>query len=99
MAQAHFDYFSYTTLNEDEAPEFDTPEYEDWAENNILDFANATEEQRFEQTFDNAGCVIYIIDEGNNITYNFGDDYEDKTPNNVTDIQKMIDLQKQLGLE
>lgn len=44
-------------------------------------------------------CPLFIIDEGNNITYSYGEDYTDKTPNKVTDIETMIKLQKDLGLE
>lgn len=44
-------------------------------------------------------CPIYIIDEGNNITYDLGNDYEDKTPNKITNLDTMLKLQRELGLE
>jgi hypothetical protein len=48
---------------------------------------------------ENYGCNLFIIDEENNITYEFEENYEDKTPNKVTDLNTMLQLQKDLGLQ
>ena len=43
-------------------------------------------------------CGIYLIDVGNNITYNYGDDYNNKTPNAVIDLDEAQKVRKMLGL-
>ena len=44
-------------------------------------------------------CAIYIMDVSKLITYNFGEDYEDKTSNVVPDdLDAAIEIRKQLGL-
>jgi len=92
MASCHDTYFSYEKVDWEVVGE----EYD------ALMYGEASPEQRKSMTWEGL-CIsegaMYIIDEGNNITYSFGDDYDDKTPNQVTDIDKMIDMQKQLGLD
>lgn len=95
MAEQHALYRSSIYLGEGE----DTDDDDKW-----LNYSEAEPQERldlYDEFLEMAldMCPLYIIDEGNNITYDFGDDYENKTPNNVTDIQTMINLQKQLGLE
>lgn len=99
MAGAHYTYHGYTMQNEELAPDMNSDEYDTFIENNLLNFMDADESEREIYSFDNDMCNLFIIDEGNNVTYDYGDDYEDKTPNNVTDIQTMIKLQRELGLE
>jgi hypothetical protein len=43
-------------------------------------------------------CAVYIIDVSNNITYNCGEDYNDKTPNAVVDLDKAQQIRTMLGL-
>jgi hypothetical protein len=92
MASCHDTYFSYEKVDWEEMGEDFEP----------LMYGDVSPEERASRVWEGL-CIsegaMYIIDEGNNITYSFGDDYDDKTPNAVTDIDKMIDMQKQLGLE
>ena len=69
-------------------------------EDDYLMYGELSPEERNKYKWDNCDtCIVYIIDEGNNITYDLGDNYEDKTPNEVTNLDTMIKLQKDLGLE
>lgn len=92
MASCHDTYFSYEKVDWEEMGEDFEP----------LMYGDVSPEERASRVWEGL-CIsegaMYIIDEGNNITYSFGDDYDNKTPNQVTDIDKMIDMQKQLGLE
>lgn len=94
MGNAHSTYHSYSQYDWD-LGSMD----EEKISANTLYYATATEDERDTFVWENDMCLIYIIDEGNNITYELGDDYEAKTPNNVTDLSTMIKLQQQLGLE
>jgi len=101
-AGAHWTWHSSFLRNEEDCPDVsDEIAWEDFYEENLLEYWEATEDEResYDGLFENDVCVIYIIDEGNNITYDIGENYEDKTPNKVTDIALMIDLQKRMGLE
>ena len=42
--------------------------------------------------------ATYIIDASENITYSYGDDYTDKTPNRAFDVDKAVWLQKYFGV-
>jgi hypothetical protein len=95
MGNAHVSYHSYSYLGDVEDYEDD----EELLEENTLYYATSTQDEREIQVWENEMCLVYIIDEGNNITYDLGDDYEDKTPNQVADLDTMIKLQKDLGLE
>jgi hypothetical protein len=69
-------------------------------EDDYIMYGSLSPEERSKYEWDNCEtCIVYIIDEGNNITYDLGDDYADKTPNQVADLDTMIKLQKDLGLE
>ena len=94
MGNKHVLYHSYSQYNWDY--EFDSEEK--WEENTLY-YATSAEDERDVFVWENDMCLLYIIDEGNNITYDLGDDYEDKTPNQVADLDTMIKLQKDLGLE
>lgn len=90
MATAHLNYFSVADISKPSAGE---------DEGEFVYYPKATKKQLSKLDFENYMCAVYIIDEGNNITYNYGDDYGDKTPNEVSDIETMIQIQKQLGLQ
>lgn len=44
------------------------------------------------------GCESFVIDVSNNITYNYGEDYDNKTPNQITDLEKAKEIRDKLGL-
>lgn len=96
LAKAHWDYHSYTVL--DYVDERAEPSDEE-DNKSYLSYMNADPLERDIEVWENDECQLYIIDEGNNITYNYGDNYDDKTPNNVTDLDVMIAVQKQMGLK
>jgi hypothetical protein len=99
MATAHWNYYSTAEFDEEIIDSMNLEEFEKYADQNTIYYRNTNPYKLMDYEWENDGCDIYIIDEGNNITYDFGDDYKDKTPNNVTDLQTMLDLQKKLGLE
>ena len=86
MGTSHAEYFSYAEDSYNE----ETDE--------VLSFTDCPPEDRSKYVWASV-CPVYIIDEGNNRTYELGEDYTDATPNQVTDIETMLKIQKQLGLE
>jgi hypothetical protein len=98
MGNAHVSYHSYSHYDWDKEYSEDEDMEEAW-EANTLYYATSSQDERDIFVWENDMCIVYIIDEGNNITYDLGDDYEDKTPNQVSDLDTMIKLQKDLGLE
>jgi len=94
MASAHSEYFQWEDI-----PPTDEESEE---EVELLSYMDATYEQRQNLNW-TGGCIeegcVYIIDEGSNITYRFGEDYEDKTPNDVGDIVVAQHLRQQLGID
>jgi hypothetical protein len=99
MATAHWNYNATKAYDEDWIASMSDEESEEFFETNTIYYRDLSPRTIHQHEWDNDECVIYVIDEANNITYDYMDDYEDKTPNNVTDLQTMIDLQKKLGLE
>ncbi len=65
----------------------------------LLSFSEVDEDDRFlydwETTCEGA---VFIISEGDNKTFELGEDYEDMTPNNITDIALAQEIKKQLDL-
>ena len=92
MGEAHINYHSYEEIGLDNFDELNE-------DDDVKCYMDATEDERELLNWENLSCAVYIIDEGNNITYEIWDDYEDKTPNKVADIETMIRLQKDLGLD
>ena len=44
-------------------------------------------------------CTVFLIDVSNMITYNYGDNYKDKTPNRTpVDLEKAAEIRRRLGL-
>ena len=95
MAQQHALYNSYLVELDVDGEEVELEEDEE-----PIMYAEYPEDERSSVSW-SLDCepALYIIDEGNNITYNYGDDYNDKTPNKVVDLGVMIEAQKRLGLE
>ena len=86
LAKSHAKYYSWIEDDKDEDPalfmEMDTFE-RDWRGHNW--------------SFECLGAT-YIIDASENITYSYGDDYTDKTPNRAFDVDKAVWLQKYFGV-
>ena len=65
----------------------------------LLSFSEVDEDDRFlydwETTCEGA---VFIISEGDNKTFELGEDYEDMTPNNITDIALAQEIKKQMDL-
>lgn len=99
MATAHWNYHSIELVDEDIIGALSDEEAEEYYDKHVVRYSDVSPDRLHKYDWENNVCAIYIVDEGNNITYDFGDDYEDKTPNDVTDLQTMLDLQKKLGLQ
>ena len=58
----------------------------------------APEEKEFYEDEVGESCMMFIIDEAKNKTFEYGSDYTDDTPNQVGDIEIAQHLRDQLGL-
>jgi hypothetical protein len=59
------------------------------------------EDEENEEEFDPenwSGCDVYLINVGINKTFSIGENYEDETPNVITDLEQAQAIRKQLGL-
>lgn len=99
-AQSHIDWTSYadersSSLEWNEETVVDPEGFEP----TLLDFSEVPEDERFMYDWEPA-CdgAVFIISEGLNKTFRFGDDYTDTTPNQISDIELAQEVKKQLGL-
>ena len=89
LAKSHAKYYSWIE-DEDDNEDSETISFMDM---DVLE----REEEHHNWSYECLGA-IYLIDVTNNITYEYGDDYTDKTPNNPFDVDKAVQLQKRLGV-
>jgi len=87
LAKSHAKYYSWSENEFDE-------------DGDTLSFMDMDVLEREKEHDWNYECLsdTYIIDATENITYEYGDDYTDKTPNNPFDVDKAVQLQKRLGV-
>ena len=107
-AEAHLKWTSYISKNEvDKEHILDGVEVEVEAVideeddgEDLLNYWDVDEDYRdwyeWETTCEGA---MFIISEGENKTFDLGEDYTNTEPNKITDIELAIEIKKQLGLE
>jgi hypothetical protein len=88
MAEAHALYFSW-----DEHGKYDEDD------DSVISFMDLTPEQRETEAMWSMECLsaTYLISVNDNITYNYGDDYEDKTIRPI-DLEVANEIKKRMGL-
>jgi len=91
MAEQHSRYFSWLDSDTEKAEEEESIDYMDY---DPLTRDDPELDWQYE-------CLpaIYLINVDSGITYGYGDNYTDETPNKITDIALAIELQKKLGLQ
>ncbi len=86
LAKAHARYYSWIDDNDED---LDPPSFTE------MDVSEREKDHNW--SYHCLGST-YIIDATNNITYHYGDDYTDKTPNRPFDVDKAVWLQKYFGV-
>jgi endo-1,4-beta-mannosidase len=92
MAEQHAKYYSWLPYEE-------TVENED---EESIDYMNYDPALRDNPELDWQGDCLYasyLIDITSGVTYRYGEDYTDKTPNKIGDIAIALEVQKRMGLQ